>query len=131
MPKEYPRKARLNAQFQVEISDLIRNLSDARLSGITVTEVDVAPDLRNATVKISRLTLNPELAEPVKLLNQAAGLLRGELGRRLKLRAIPVLHFRADLALAEGDHIHKLIRQAVDEDRRHHPEASDKPDDQQ
>lgn len=129
MPKEYPRKVRLNAQFQVEISELIREFSDPRLTGITVTEVDVAPDLRNATVKISRLALDPQLAEPVKLLNQAAGLLRGALGKRLKLRAIPALHFRADLALAEGDHIHKLIRQAVDEDKRHHPDVNDKADD--
>lgn len=126
MPKEYPRKLRLNAQFQLELSELIRELSDPRLSAVTVTEVDVAPDLRNATVKISRLALDPNLAEPVKLLNQAAGLLRRELGKRLRLRSIPVLHFRADLALAEGDHIHKLIRQAVDEDRRHHPEADNK-----
>ncbi len=125
MPREYPRKLRINAQLRRELTELIRDeLGDPRLAGITVTDVDVAPDLRNATVKISRLALNPDLAEPVKLLNQAAGLLRGKLGRRLKLRSIPVLYFRADLALAEGDHIHKLIRQAVDEDRRHHENDS-------
>ena len=58
MPKEYPRKLRINAQLQRELTELIREeLSDPRLTGVTVTDVDVAPDLRNATVKISRLAL--------------------------------------------------------------------------
>lgn len=127
MPREYPRKLRINAQLQRELSEMIReDLSDPRLVGITVTDVDVAPDLRNATVKISKLALQADVAEPVKILNHAAGLLRHNLGKRLRLRSVPVLHFRADNALAEGDRISGLIRKAVIEDQSHHADESQK-----
>ena len=127
MPREYPRKLRINIQIQRELAEMIREeLSDPRLKGITVTDVDVAPDLRNATVKISKLALLADVTEPVKVLNRAAGLLRASLGRRMRLRYVPVLHFRADQALAEGDRIHGLIRQAVNEDQRHHQQDPEK-----
>ncbi len=127
MPREFPRKLRINAQLQRELAEMIRDeLSDPRLVGLTVTDVDVAPDMRNATVKISKLALQADLSEPVKILNHAAVLLRHNLGKRLRLRSVPVLHFRADNALAEGDRIHGLIRKAVTEDQSHHADDDQK-----
>ncbi|MEK6805457.1 MAG: 30S ribosome-binding factor RbfA [Pseudomonadota bacterium] len=127
MPREYPRKLRINAQLQRELTEMIRDeMNDPRLALVTVTEVDVAPDMRNATIKISQLALKADPAEAVKVLNHAAGLLRHSLGKRLKLRSIPVLHFRVDHALAEGDRIHGLIRQAVMTDQRNHEDETPK-----
>lgn len=115
--KEYPRKLRINTQLQGELADLIRNeLSDPRIVGVTVTGVDVSPDLRNARVTVSLLGSDDELKGAIKGLAHASGKLRHELGRRLSLRYVPHLHFTADTALREGDRISALIRAAVRSD---------------
>ncbi|HEX4895361.1 MAG TPA: 30S ribosome-binding factor RbfA [Solimonas sp.] len=118
--KEYPRKLRINTQLQAELAALIRDeLSDPRVKGVTVTGVDVSPDMRNARVTVSSLGSDAELAEAIKGLKHAAGKLRHELGERLKLRYMPQLHFTPDLALREGDRISALIRKAVADDENH------------
>lgn len=120
MPREYPRKLRLNAQFQQELAVLIRDgLSDPRVAGVTVTAVDVAPDLRNATVRVSLLGADDKLKDAVSGLSHAAGKLRHDLGHRLKLRFVPQLRFVADTALREGDRVGNLIRSAVADDVEH------------
>ncbi|MBI3171732.1 MAG: 30S ribosome-binding factor RbfA [Hydrocarboniphaga effusa] len=79
---------------------------------MTVMEVDVAPDMRNAKVLISLLALDGKPQEAVLALNHAAGKLRHELKRRMKLRHIPELHFRADNTAANAEHVTRLIRDA-------------------
>lgn len=120
MPREYPRKLRLNVQFQQELALLIRNdLGDPRVKGVTVTGVDVAPDLRNATVKVSLLGSDDLLNDALKGLTHAAGHLRHVLGLRLKLRYLPQLRFVADRALREGDRVGNLIRDVMADDEKH------------
>ncbi len=132
MPKEYPRKLRLNVQIQRELTTLIRTeLTDPRVAGITVTTVDVAPDMRQANVTVSLLGPDEQLKVAVKALNHAAGKLRHGLGVNLRLRFVPQLHFKADVALREGDRIAQIIRKAVAEDHAHipeQPESGDKPE---
>jgi len=129
MPKEYPRKLRLNVQIQRELTTLIRTeLTDPRVAGITVTTVDVAPDMRQANVTVSLLGPDDQLNIAVKALNHAAGKLRHCLGVNLRLRFVPQLHFRPDVALREGDRIAQIIRKAVSEDHGNHPERSESGD---
>jgi len=119
MPRDYPRKLRINVQLQRELTALIReDLTDPRVAGVTVTGVDVAPDLRNAKVTFSLLGPDEQLKQAVKALNRAHGKLRHELGLRLRLRSVPQLHFTADDALREGDRVQALIREAVASDRK-------------
>ncbi|MGB0956673.1 MAG: 30S ribosome-binding factor RbfA [Panacagrimonas sp.] len=118
--KEYPRKARLNVQLHRELAEMLREeLADPRISGVTVTAVDVSPDLRNAKVLVSSLGDDVALNQAVDLLKQAGGRLRRGLGRRLRLRYVPQLRFVADKQLRAADRIQQLIHQAVDADRRH------------
>jgi ribosome-binding factor A len=120
MPKEYPRKLRINAQLQRELTELIRDeLRDPRVTGTTVMAVDVAPDLRNANVRVSRLPPGADVQAAAAALNHAAGRLRHELKHRLRLRHVPELRFVADLTVANADHVNRLIRKARDEDREH------------
>jgi len=120
--KEYPRKLRINAQLQSVLAMVIRGqLADPRVVGITVTGVDVSPDLRNARVTVSLLGDDEQLKQAVKVLGNAAGKLRHEIGERLKLRHVPQLHFAVDHALREGDRISAMIRAAVDSDEHHQP----------
>jgi ribosome-binding factor A len=117
--KEYPRKLRLNVQFQRELAGLIREeLRDPRLMGVTLTRVDVAPDLRNANVFVSALGTDAQAAQAVKALDGAAGRLRKGLSRNLKLRLVPQLHFRLDAQLREADRLSTLIKDAVHADQR-------------
>lgn len=118
--REYPRKLRINTQLQAELSTLIRDvLADPRVAGVTVTEVDITQDLRNARVTVSSLGSDVELAEAVKGLNRAAGKLRHELGKRLTLRIVPQLYFAQDRVLRDGDRISAMIRDAVTQDAEH------------
>jgi ribosome-binding factor A len=120
MPKEYPRKLRINTQLQRELTELIRDeLRDPRVSGVTVTDVDVSPDMRHAKVHVSVLALERKADDAALALNGAAGKLRHSLKHRLRLRHIPELHFHADNTSADADHMNRLIRQAREEDREH------------
>jgi len=120
MPKEYPRKLRLNTQLQRELSELIRDeLRDPRVAGVTLTSVDVSPDMRHASIHVNVLSLDQKADAAAKALNGAAGKLRHALKVRLRLRHIPELHFRSDHTAAEAAHVTKLIREARDEDREH------------
>lgn len=124
MPREFPRKLRLNVQIQRELTGLIRNeLTDPRVAGVTVTSADVAPDLRHAKIMVSLLGSDEQLSVAVKGLNHAAGKLRHGLGASLGLRYTPELHFAADVALREGDRISALIKQAVKRDQDQSGEA--------
>lgn len=128
MPKEFSRTLRLNAQLQRELSALIRDeLTDPRVKRVSVTQVSVSPDMRNARVSVSLLGSDAELAAAVKALNGAATLLRRALGKVLQLRYVPALSFAADAALREGDRIGALIREATAADRAAHPESSEDP----
>jgi ribosome-binding factor A len=129
MPREYPRKLRLNVQIQRELTTLIRHeLTDPRIAGITVTTVDVAPDMRQANITVSLLGPDEQLKVAVKALNHAAGKLRHGLGVNLRLRFVPQLHFKPDVALREGDRIAQIIRKAVAEDHAHVPEKTESDD---
>ncbi|MFA5941729.1 MAG: 30S ribosome-binding factor RbfA [Sinimarinibacterium sp.] len=124
--KEYPRKLRIGAQLHGELAALVRNeLSDPRVAGVTVTAVDVSPDLRNARVLVSLLGDDRKLADAVDGLNHAAGRLRGALGKRLTLRYVPQLHFAPDIGLREGDRVNALIRDAVRRDAEHRDPSKD------
>jgi ribosome-binding factor A len=124
--KEYPRKLRLNTQIQRELGELIREaLTDPRLKLVSITHVDVAPDMRNATVMVSQLGTDEQLRDAVKALTGAAGKLRHDLGRRLHVRAIPNLHFRADLGLREADRVSGLIKNAVRADQKNADDRDD------
>jgi ribosome-binding factor A len=128
VPKEYARKLRINTQIQAELAQLIRTeLSDKRVAGVTVTGVDVAPDLRQARVTVSLLGSDEQLKLAVEGLNHASGKLRHGLGDRLKLRTVPNLRFVPDLALREGDRVSGMIRSAVEADRQHAEDRGEKP----
>lgn len=115
--REFPRKLRLNTQLQAELAMLVReSLSDPRVAGVTITAVDVSPDLRNARVRVSLLGDDAHLATAVAGLNRAAGKLRSELSQRLKLRRVPELRFVADTELRQAERVSALIRDAVRRD---------------
>jgi ribosome-binding factor A len=123
MPREVPRARRIAEQVQRVLSQLLlREVRDPRLKPLTVTHVKVSPDLTHMWVMYTLLSG----AEPDELqqeiLDEAAVYLRGPLGRALKLRLAPQLHFAPDEELARGNRLGDLIGRAVRDDQARHVE---------
>lgn len=111
------RTERINDLLREQISDLVRTeLKDPRIGGlVSITEVDVAPDLRHAKVYVSVLGTDEEKVSTLKALGAAAHFLQRSLGRRLTIRRIPQLSFVADNSLERGARILDLLDKAGDE----------------
>ena len=119
MPKEYPRTARINAQLQRELTDLIRSeLRDPRVHGAGITSVETSPDMRHAKVAVSILALDQKADDAAKALNGAAGKLRHSLKVRLAIKHIPELHFVADNIQQDVAKVSKLIHEVRRVDRQ-------------
>ncbi|MGH8280153.1 MAG: 30S ribosome-binding factor RbfA [Gammaproteobacteria bacterium] len=113
MPRDYPRKRRIEELLQCELASLIlRGVKDPRVSRVTVTQVDVSPDLAHAKVGITVLAAEGPQTEVVTALNHAAGFLRASLGKRLRLRSVPELHFHYDESLERAARLEALIARA-------------------
>jgi len=127
--KAFPRSRRVAQQIQRALSELIRReIRDPRLGMVTLTEVRVSSDLSYATVYYSVLNAKPEEAQTV--LESAAEILRGPLGRALGLRHAPELRFVVDELIESGARLSALINQAVQDDAaRHSDDQGENPDD--
>ena len=110
MPYAYSRSDRLNEEVRREADRVIREeVRDPRVCGTySVTRVEVTRDLRYAKVYVS--VLEPEkLADLLSALKNAAGFIRREMGRRLRLYYTPELLFIADANIEYGARMTGLI----------------------
>ena len=123
--KTIPRTRRIGEQLRRELAELIRaELRDPRLALISMTSIEVSRDLAYARIFVTLMGDPTERNERVAELNQAAPLLRRELGRRMRLRVIPKLEFRYDEIVEQGARLSALIDAAVASDlSRHHDDA--------
>lgn len=115
------RIEKINSLIRQEVSDLIQNQAkDPRLGGmVSVTEVSVSKDLKNARIFVSGICNREEKEETLSVLRSASGFFRNELAKRLRMRHIPELEFRWDDSIEKGAHIQELIdRVAGDEERK-------------
>jgi ribosome-binding factor A len=125
MPREVPRARRVAEQAQRILSQmLLREVRDPRLKPVTVTHVKVSPDLTHVWVHYTILTGDAHDPLQREILDEAAIYLRGPLGRALRLRLSPALHFMPDEELERGNRLDDLITKAVKED------AAKRPDDE-
>lgn len=119
MARDYSRTSRIADQLQRELAQLIQfEVKDPRLGMVTVSHVKVSKDLGFADVYITVLPLNGKdeaeaIIDSLKVLNNAAGFLRGELCRNVKLRVMPQLRFHFDETIERGRHLHHLIEAAI------------------
>jgi len=114
------RLERVNITIQKELGPLIStDLKDPRLTGIvSVTKVDVSPDLATAKVFVSIVSDDGDPSPTLEALQSAAGHLSRELNSRIKIRRVPRLRFSLDTQLAEGNELDSLIDKALHEDRK-------------
>jgi ribosome-binding factor A len=107
------RIARLNEQVRRELTSLLQlSVRDPRIGIVTVTDVEISPDLYHAKVFYSVMGGAEERDSAAQGLRAAAGFLRTEIGRRMHIRRAPELHFTYDNTLQHAMHIEQLLREA-------------------
>lgn len=105
------RTVQVGGLIQQEISELlIRKIKDPRLEMVTITGVEVSPDLKLAQVYFSRFGNPDEVRRGLEGLQSAAGFIKRELGHRMKLRRIPDLEFKYDTSFEYGDRIETILK---------------------
>jgi ribosome-binding factor A len=104
------KQQRMNDRIQQILSQLIlREVSDPRLQGITVTEVRLDAELMYAKVYVNALGDESREREVMAGLKRASGYLRREVGKRIRIRNTPELHFNWDKTLERGERINVII----------------------
>jgi ribosome-binding factor A len=113
------RLARIEGEMQRVLSTLLsREVRDPRVGTVTLTAINVAPDMSSARVFFVPFGDKHTPDEVSQGLNRAAGFLRGEVGRALALRHAPKLEFVYDQQIEHADKLTRLIDGAVKSDQR-------------
>jgi ribosome-binding factor A len=112
----YKRSQRVSDLIREEIADIIMyRLKDPRIGFVTVTGVEMTPDLKLARVFVS-IFKEEEREETLEILNSSKSFMRSALGRRLRMKFIPGIEFRLDTSIEYGYKIDKLLKQIEDKD---------------
>jgi ribosome-binding factor A len=130
MPQGY-RPDRVADQIRAEISAMLaREVHDPGIGFITVTRVQVSTDLQLARVYYTTIGSEAERQATVRALRRALPFLRHQVGRRLRLRRIPVLEFFFDKSVEHQARVEELIREIHEADEAR-AEPNHEPEDHQ
>lgn len=114
MPKGFTRSDRLAQQIQRDLAELIRSdLNHPKAILLTLTGVEVTRDYSHAKVFFTFMGEKEDLPALTKMLEEAAGYLRSQLSRGIKLFKMPELHFHYDHSIETGMRIDQLIADAA------------------
>ena len=117
-PRRYERTARVNEVVREVLADELERLSDPRLGLLTVTGVEVTPDLRQATVYYSALiparaegeAEGEAATETAVALRSVTPHLQAAIGRQVRMKYTPHLVFREDPAIRTGERVDQILR---------------------
>ena len=105
------RTRQVGELLREELTDIIRrDVKDPRVGFMSITQVEVPPDLRSARVFISVLGTEEERAATLIALRSAARYIRRQLKPRLRMRQIPELEFRDDRSMEHAQQIAETLR---------------------
>lgn len=122
MKKESRRSQRVADVVRSVLSSLLLiEAHDPELKKVTITDVQMPPDLKSARVYFSVLGGEAERETAAAALARAAGYLRGEVGRRSGLRYAPELAFISDLSLERGARVEEILSQVLPPPRDEEP----------
>ena len=100
------RPERVAEQIKREVSMILREkVSDPRIGFVSLTTVELTPDLKNAKIFVSVLGDENARNETLEGLRSATHFIRGELGEALKLRFVPEINFVYDKSLERGSRV--------------------------
>ncbi|MDR3322624.1 MAG: 30S ribosome-binding factor RbfA [Zoogloeaceae bacterium] len=111
--KNFSRADRVSEQIRRDLADIVQSeLKDPRVGMISLTAVELTPDYAHAKIFFTTLDIS-HLPEIQHGLARAAGFLRRELGRRIRIHTLPELHFIHDDSLERGASLSRLIDEAA------------------
>jgi ribosome-binding factor A len=126
--RRYDRLARVNEVVREVLADELERLADPQLGLLTITGVEVTPDLRQATVYYSALIPAageaehqarelhlPPPATPAEALSVARPHLQAAIARQVRMKYTPTLAFREDPAIRTGERVDEILRQLQSE----------------
>lgn len=113
------RTVRVNELVQREISDILRKRYQSEAVAVTITEVRVSPDLRDARVFVSVVGTEDFATEKIRWLRSKAHEIRDEVGRRIVLKYLPRFEYILDESAIKGARILQVLDEIVP------PEAKD------
>ena len=124
------RAQRIAERIQEQLSEmLVHNISDPRLAGISVTDVDVDRELAYANIYVSALEGSSRAEEVLDGLGHAQGYIRYELSQRIELRTFPRLRFHWDPTYEKAERIEQLIASIQKENQTSDPPPDSEPGD--
>lgn len=105
------RNERVSEEIRGVLVEAIREVRDPTVGFVTLTGVDLSPDLRQARVYVSRLGTEAERDAAVSALNHAVAFLRHAVATRARLRYTPTLRFVSDATIERGSRVEAIIRE--------------------
>jgi ribosome-binding factor A len=112
-------------EFREILAEEIQRLKDPRIGFVTVTGVEVTPDLKRARVYYTAYGDDRERKASSAALRSATSHLRRELGRQVRLKVVPELEFQVDVSIETGERVEQLLETVA----REHDGESGKDDD--
>ncbi|PTY02503.1 30S ribosome-binding factor RbfA [Opitutaceae bacterium EW11] len=103
------RTLRVNELIQRELSDILRKKYQSEALALTITAVDVAPDLRDGRVYVSVMGDATVAAQKLKWLRANSQDIRFELGRRIVLKYMPQFVYKLDESTVKGNRVLQLL----------------------
>lgn len=106
------RQDKIQALLKEEISQILqREFADPRLGFVTITDVEVSPDISHAKVFVTIYGNEQEKETNLAVLKHAKNYIRQLLGKRIRIRTVPELDFRIDTSIDHGMKITELLEQ--------------------
>lgn len=122
----------MSSRRRQQVGDLIRDevseiltyeMKDPRLGMVSITRVEMSPDLRYATIFASVYGEDEVQRETIQALSGASGFIRRLLAPRLRIRHIPALNFRLDHSMEHAEQITRTLNEIRAEEESDEPEA--------
>jgi len=105
------RTIRINELIQREINDILRKRHQSDAAAVTITEVRVAPDLRDGRVFVSVLGDDDTVEEKLRWIRSIAGEISHELSRRIVLKYMPRLTYTLDKSSARAGRLQQIFEE--------------------
>ena len=124
-PPKYPRSARVGETLREIIAEDLVRLDDERLAFVTITSIDVDPELNRAIVFFDSLTGEDGDDEIVEALGEHRVRLQSSIARQIKAKKTPILSFQPDIVIRSAERIDTILRADRERDTYRSPDATD------
>lgn len=115
------RVEKIQELIKEQVSAIImREVKDPRIGFVTVTEVDISSDLKNAKIYVSLLGSPKQMKDSWEGLNSSLGFIRRELAQRIRIKFMPEIKFCVDTSLEYSAHIQEILTKIHQEEDKNH-----------